>query len=105
MANVINITDKLKRTDKYIELEGTEYKVDGSKNAFIEALAMMDTLSAENDFTQIDKIFERLCGKEFGEAVEALNLDIEDTKTVLIAVLAAAQGISYEEAEERFRKA
>jgi|GEM_PF-1490130 len=103
MANIINISEKLKREKKTIVLDGKEYEVDDSKNAYIEMMAAMQNLSDTGDLAQIDKAIELLAGHEFLAKVNKMKLNIEDTRTVLISLMATVQGVSFEEASARFR--
>jgi hypothetical protein len=102
MATVINIGDKLKREKKFINIGETQYEVDASKNAFIEALALLEELD-KGKLENLDKVFERLAGKQFLADITAMKLDIEDTKTVLIGLMATIQGEDFETIEKRFR--
>lgn len=98
MARVINITDKIKTEEKYIEIGEKRIRVDDSKNAVFEVYAMIeDTLTP----ALMHRVLERLIGKE--AAQELGDISFEAYKCIFFAVFALVQGKEYEEVEQNFR--
>lgn len=99
MATIINITDKIKNEQKFLEYDGKKYVVNASKNAVTEAMAIFS--SAGDDIVgSIGKVLYCLLGdaaKDFDE------MDFVDYRTVFVAVMALATGRTYEETEKSFR--
>lgn len=100
MAKIINITDKLSSEKPKIIIGENEFEVNNS---------MMTVMKFEellNDSTT--EAFKKAITLSLGEdAVDKLNfeeLSVENFKIVTVAILAAMQGIDYEEAEKRFQQ-
>lgn len=97
------LPNKLKNEERFIKIGEESYKVDCSKNTMIEVMALMEQES--NSIAAMEASMEKLIGKEGKDAIEARGLNLEDYKTVWIAIQAAASGETYETAEARFQNA
>lgn len=102
MATIINITNKIKREPKFMVYDGKQYVVDGSKNAFIQVLAIKDDPEI-GEIERIDRVLDLLIGKKARKELDALGLDFEDYQVVVAGAMAAASGQSQKEFEDSFR--
>lgn len=103
MAKVISITEKLNNEDTYVEIaEGKQYKVNKNYKVLMK---VTDLLSGDKvDYVKsIMDAIELLLGKKARAEIEDMTL--ENITVVFKAALAAAQGTTYEEMDDRFQKA
>lgn len=100
MAQVIDITGKIKNQPKYIKIGEKTYKVDDRKNTILEIMQLMDNEGAGNAAT-MDRVLAKLLDGDAQNDLKEYSLD--DYQTVFIACMAAVQGVSFEECERSFR--
>lgn len=100
MAKVINISDRLSNERPKIVLNGKEYEINDS----MEVVFKFEELTSSGDVKSFLKAMEIVLGKEAVKELQVEKMSIDNFKIWVIAILAAVQGISYEEAEARFRK-
>ena len=96
MAN-LDISSKLGHEKQEITIaEGKTYEVDCS------AMTMLKT---EDYFKkgEILKAIEMLLGKKILKDIEEMKLTVNGLKTVIIAIMAQVNEVSYEEMEKRFQ--
>jgi hypothetical protein len=100
MGKVINITDKLSKEKPSIVIGDETYEV----NDGMETVLKFEELAAVSNMDSFKEAVKLSLGKK---AVEELNIQkwsIGNFKVLMIAILAAMQGLEYEEAEARFQK-
>lgn len=99
MAKVIDITERLSNTKPVIKINGKEYVVNDS----IEAMFKFESLGSKGSKGMIDAV-ELAIGKEAAKEIGVEKLSVSNFKVLTTAIMAAMQGLSYEEAEARFQK-
>ena len=100
MANIINIANKLNNEPVFIALgEGKQYKVNNEYKTVMKASALFEDENVNQVYAMM-KALELILGKTARAEVE--NMSIENVKTVFTAVMAAVQGLKYEDVEARF---
>ncbi len=100
MSKVINITDKLSNEKPSIQIGKKEYQVnDGIATVLkFEELASVGTTSA-----MVEAITTAL-GEKAAKEIHIESMPIANFKVLSIAIMAAVQGMEYEEAAARFPK-
>lgn len=102
MANVINISNKLNNEPVFIALgEGKQYKVNNNYKTLMKATALFEGENV-NEADAMMKSIELILGKTARAEVEEMTID--NVRVVFTAVMAAVQGIPYEEIEARFQE-
>lgn len=107
-GKIINITNKLDREPSFVQIDEKMYKVDNSKTAVINFMAVQKKLEAGEveDSQAIDeglKIF--LTPEKFNEIdKENPEWTFNNWQVLFFACLASAMNRSYEEVEASFRK-
>jgi hypothetical protein len=98
LAKIINITDRLSTEKPSIIIGEKSYSVnDGMDNVLkFEELAGASTMDS------MTQALELSLGKEVVEELGVKSWSINNFKVLTTAILAAMQGIEYEEAEARF---
>ena len=101
MASILNITDRLKKEQKQIQIGDEILTV----NTAFEAMVEMEAIERTNisDTAKMVKILKILLGDDYVK-IEKMKLDVEDVKVVFIAIMALVNACTYEEMEERFRQ-
>lgn len=100
MAQVIDITGRIKNQPKFIRIGKKSYKVDDRKNTILEIMQIIEKEGSDNIST-IDRVLGKLLGANVKKEFDGYSLD--DYLTVFIACMAVVQGVSYEECESSFR--
>ena len=99
MASILNITDRLKKQVKQIEIGDVTLTVNTSFDAMIEIEAL--DRSSISDVEKMQKSLKVLLGEDY-DKLAGMKLDVEDMKVVFTAIMALTNGCTYEEMEERF---
>lgn len=100
MAQVIDISGRIKNQPKFIKIGKKSYRVDDRKNTILEIMQIMDE-EGSGDIATIDKVIGKLLG---ANAKKELDYSLEDYQTIFIACMAAVQGVTFEECENSFRR-
>ncbi|MHB8061254.1 MAG: hypothetical protein ACYDG2_01265 [Ruminiclostridium sp.] len=100
MSKIINITDKLSNENPSIQIGERIYTVnDGMATVLkFEELASAGTTSA-----MVEAIATAL-GAKSAKELGVENMSIVNFKVLSIAIMAAVQGVEYDEAAARFQK-
>lgn len=101
-AKIYNITDKLNSEKPKIVIGEKEYEVDNGLMATAKSLDVMS-----GDFKvpdSIDSVIEIHLGKKAVNDIREIGLSFADYQVVFYAVVAAAQGVEYDEIAQRFQK-
>lgn len=102
MAKHIDISSRITMERPTVTFCGKTYEVNNGKNTM---LLLQQYMSEDHgDIETVGRTLEMLLGKDAAAELDALNLPLDEIKTVFIAVMAAASGEDYEEAEARFQK-
>ena len=99
-SKVINITDKLSDEKPVIVAGEKEYEV----NASMETVLKFEELAAESTAESFKSAFNIALGEEATKELKLTKMSLANMKVWMIAIMAAMQGMEYEEAEARFRK-
>jgi hypothetical protein len=98
----LNITDKLGIEKQEITIaEGKTYTVNCGAKTMIKA---QETFKKDNSFEGMFDVIELLLGKKARKDIYDMDLTVKQLQTVIIAIMAQVNEISYEEMEERFQK-
>lgn len=101
MEKIIDITNKLDNASIYITIDkDKKYKVNNSFKALLKASALFENNKGD-DAEAMAEAIEIILGKSAREEIE--NMSISNVKTIFTAMMAAVQGMSYEEMESRFQ--
>ena len=102
MAKHIDISAKITLERPTVTFCGKTYEVNNGKN---NMLLLQQYMSEEHgDIEMLFRAIDTLLGKKASEEIDKLDLPLDALETVYLAVMAAASGEDYEEAEARFRK-
>lgn len=102
MANIINIANKLNNEPVFIALgEGKQYKVNNNYKTLMKASALFEG-EGVNEADAMMKSIELILGKGARNDVEEMS--IENVRVIFTAVMAAVQGLKYEDVEARFQE-
>lgn len=99
MSKVVNITDKLSKESPQIIMGENKYIV----NDVMSNVLKFEELTAETTKVNIVKSIELALGVKACKEIDPMNMSIENYKVLCVAIMAAMQGLSYDEAEKRFR--
>ena len=98
----LNITDKLGIEKQEITIaEGKTYTVNCGAKTMIKA---QEIFQKDSSFDAMFNVIELLLGKKARKDIYDMDLTVKQLQTVIIAIMAQVNEISYEEMEERFRK-
>ena len=101
MSKIINITDKL-RTDKpVIQIGDKEYSV----NDGLDTVMKFEELASAGSTENMIKAIEVALGEKAAKELKPQGMSVSNFQVLVIAIMAAVQGVAYEEAASRFRKA
>lgn len=100
----ISIANKLKNEPMFLDFGDKEYKVNNGKNTVLLIMEMWEDTTI-NDIKKIDKTIELALGKTAYDEIEAMELSMENYKTVAMAIMAILTGESLESFEARFQAA
>lgn len=102
MANVINIASKLNNEPVFIVLgEGKQYQVNNNYKTLMKASALFEVEDV-NEADAMMKAIEFILGKTARNEVEEMPID--NVRVIFTAVMAAVQGLKYEDVEARFQE-
>lgn len=104
MAKMIDISAKL--TSERPKLKITEdkiYEIDDRKNTILKLNQKIKGGNIE-DLAFIDEIVELTLGKKAAKEIDAMDLSMIAYQNIMLAIMAAVMGESFEVAEARFRK-
>lgn len=100
MAQVIDITGKIRNEPKFIKIGKKSFRVDDRKNTILEIMQIMDKEGSGN-IAVIDRILGKLLEPEAKKELDGYSFS--DYQTIFIACMAAVQNTTYEECERSFR--
>lgn len=104
MPKVIDISAKLTNERPKLKLaEDKIYEIDDRKNTILKLNQKMKGGSIE-DLAFIDEIVELTLGKKAAKEIDAMDLSMTAYQNIMLAIMAAVMGESFEVAEARFRK-
>lgn len=94
----INITDKFSKQQPSIQIGEKTYPVDNS----VEAVLKFEEL-ADGGTKALLTAIETALGEKAYEEIGVIKMPIPDLKVLMIAMMAAMQEMTYEEAAARFQ--
>ncbi len=104
MAKMIDISAKLTSERPKLKLaEGKIYEIDDRKNTILELNQKMKSADIE-DIAFIDEVIEMTLGKKAAKEIDKMDLSMIAYQNIMLAIMAAVMGESFEVAEARFRK-
>lgn len=98
MSRVINITDKLSNDKPSITIGEKSYEI----NDTLEVVFKFEEVASTGNKGAIDALKMAL-GEKACKEIGVEKLSINNFKVLMTALMAAMQGVSYEDAEARFR--
>lgn len=101
MSKVINITEKLSNEKPVIVIGEKSYEV----NDGLETVLKFEELVSDSTAENMVKAIEISLGEQAAIDLNIMKMNASNYKVLAIAILASMQGVTYEEAEGRFRKA
>lgn len=96
----VNITDKLSNEKPEIEIKGKCYPI----NDGIKVVSQFQTLAVQSTEDSLLKAIELTLGKNALKELDISNWSISNFKVLTIGIMAAIEGVAYEEVERRFQK-
>ena len=99
MAKLINLTDRFSLERPKIVIGEHTFEVDDS----IATATKFQELAQAQDMDSMKEAMKLILGEESIEKLDYDKLSLGNLKTLNIAIMAAIQGISYEDAESRFQ--
>lgn len=97
----LNISDKLGHEKQEITIaEGKTYVVDCGARIMMKA---QDIFKKDDSLEGFFKVIELLLGKKAKDDIDKMDLTIKELKTIITAIMAQVNEISYEEMEKRFQ--
>ena len=99
MAKIINITDRFNNEKPKIKIGEKEFEVNDS----METVLIFEELANDGSIESLNEAIKITLGEDAIKYLNMNELSISNFKVLTIAVLAAIQGLEYEEAEARFR--
>lgn len=98
----LNISDKLGIDKQEITIaEGKTYTVNCGAKTMIKA---QEIFKKESSFDATFEVIELLLGKKARKDIYDMDLTVKQLQTVITAIMAQVNEISYEEMDERFQK-
>lgn len=98
MSKVIDITDKFSDEKPSIKIGDKTYPIDDS----MDVVFKFEELSQQGSKGALDAI-KLVVGEKAYKEIKVEKMSVANFKTIMIALLAGMQGITYEDAESRFR--
>ncbi|PWV97437.1 hypothetical protein DFQ01_12181 [Paenibacillus cellulosilyticus] len=98
---LINITDKLSTARPQIQIGDKHYDVNDS----LESVFKFEELAAEGSTKKVLESITAALGEEAIEEIGVKKMSVANLKVLTTAVMAAMQGLTYEEADARFQRA
>lgn len=102
MAKVYDLTGKIDNEKPVIKIGDKEFKVNDNHKLVILVQANLEKKSDQDAF---NFVFEQLLGEDSAKEIEDMGLSFKNTKTLFLAVMAAASGEELETVEARFQQA
>lgn len=100
MAN-LDISSKLGHEKQEITIaEGKTYEVDCSAETMLKA---QDIFKKDDSLEGLFTAIKLLIGTKAEKDIRAMKLTVNELKTVIIAIMAQVNEVSYEEMEKRFQ--
>lgn len=99
MAKIINITDRFDNEKPKIKIGEKEFEVNDSMKTVLK----FEELANDGSTESLNEAIKITLGEDAIKYLNMNELSISNFKVLTIAVLAAIQGLEYEEAEARFR--
>ncbi|WHH58486.1 hypothetical protein [Petroclostridium sp. X23] len=99
MAKIINITDKLSSEKPKIVIGDKEYTV----NDGMETVLKFEELASDSSADNMVQAIELSLGADAVKELQVRKMSISNFKVLTIAIMAAVQGIEYDEAAKRFQ--
>lgn len=100
MAN-LDISSKLGHEKQEITIaEGKTYEVDCSAETMLKA---QDIFKKDDSLEGLFTAIKLLLGAKAEKDIRAMKLTVNELKTVIIAIMAQVNEVSYEEMEKRFQ--
>ncbi len=104
MAKTIDISAKLTNERPKLKIaEDKIYEIDDRKNTILKLNQKMKGGNIE-DLAFIDEVIEMTLGKKAAKEIDAMDLSMAAYQNIMLAIMAAVMGESFEVAEARFRK-
>lgn len=102
MSKIIDISAKLTNERPKIKIsEDKIYEIDDRKNTILKMYQMFRDGDV-NDIEMMDEVIKMLLGEKAAKEIDEMNLSIKNYQTIVIAIMAAIQEITFEEAEKLF---
>lgn len=97
----LDISSRLSHEKQEIEIaEGKIYEVDCAAETMLKA---QDIFKKDDSLNGIYEAIELLLGKRAVEEIKAMRVTVNDLKTIIIAIMAQVNEVSFEEMEKRFQ--
>lgn len=104
MSKIIDISAKLTNERPKIKIsEDKIYEIDDRKNTILKMYQMFRDGDV-NDIEMMDEVIKMLLGEKAAKEIDEMNLSIKNYQTIVIAIMAAIQEITFEDAEKLFRQ-
>lgn len=100
MGRIVNISDKLSFEAPVIQIGDKEYKI----NDTMKTVMKFNELSSTNGTEGIYTALQYSLGEDACKEIGVDDFSFKQVQVLFIAVIACMQDISFEEAEERFRR-
>lgn len=101
MAN-LDISSKLsKETQEITIAPGQTYEVDCGAETMLKA---QDLFNKDNSLEGLFEAIKLLLGKKALDDIKKMKVTVKDLRTILIAIMAQVNEVSYEEMEKRFQQ-
>lgn len=100
MAKNINITELLSNDQPTIQIGDKQYAVNNS----VETAMRFEELANGGGTKELLAAIEGALGKEAYKEIGVAKLPLQNLKVLTIAILAATQNLTYEEAAARFQQ-
>lgn len=97
MGRVINITDKLSTEKPIIQIGEDSYPVNDS----MEVVLKFQELTG--DETSLKSAVELALGKTAAKKIKVEEMSVSNFKVLITAIMAAMQGMTFDEAASRFQ--
>lgn len=97
----LDISSKLSHEKQEIEIaEGKIYEVDCAAETMLKA---QDIFKKDDSLSGIYSAIELLLGEKAVKEIKAMRVTVNDLKTIIIAIMAQVNEVSFEEMEKRFQ--
>jgi len=104
MSKAIDISAKLTNERPKLKLaEDKVYEIDDRKNTILKMYQKMQDANIDS-IEFLDETIKMLLGEKAAKEIDEMNLSIKDYQTIVIAIMAAIQEITFEDAEKLFRQ-